>query len=147
MIADIVERMAGEGREIADIIRAVRDAEDGPRRNLHQEFMAFWNAYPNRTGKGAAIAAYERARRSASAQDLLDGVMRYSQKRDDRPWCNPATWLNQQRWLDEEPQPLLGNSNLGSTFLSAAVEAKAKENGAVGIAHPSRGDVRRLSQR
>jgi hypothetical protein len=25
-------------------------------------------------------------------------------KPPDRPWCNPATWLNQERWLDEPAQ-------------------------------------------
>ncbi|AMM84773.1 hypothetical protein AZF01_10735 [Martelella sp. AD-3] len=30
----------------------------------------------------------------------MDGLKRYVAKRDDRPWCNLSTWLNQDRWTD-----------------------------------------------
>jgi hypothetical protein len=26
--------------------------------------------------------------------------LRYAAKTDDRPWCNPETWINQGRWED-----------------------------------------------
>lgn len=71
-----------------------------------REFANWWNAYPAKVGKGAAEKAYTKARTLADADVLLAGVQRYAVKRDDRPWCNPATWLNQQRWLDEEPAPM-----------------------------------------
>lgn len=64
-------------------------------------FELWWKAFPNKVGKGAAEQAFKKAIRLASIEVLLDGVMRYAAKRDDRPWCNPATWLNQRRWEDE----------------------------------------------
>lgn len=32
---------------------------------------------------------------------LFPALHRYRTKTDDRPFCNPATWLNQERWLDQ----------------------------------------------
>ena len=64
------------------------------------EFQQFWQKYPRREGKGAARQAFAKARKSASFDAILAAL--------DRPWPNdprfvphPATWLNQQRWLDE----------------------------------------------
>ncbi len=66
------------------------------------EFLEFWKAYPHKVGKGAAAAKFGIARRAASQADLLAGIGRYIEsKPPDRPWANPATWLNQERWLDE----------------------------------------------
>ena len=31
-------------------------------------------------------------------------LQRYVNKTDDRPWCNPATWLNGERWDDQPAQ-------------------------------------------
>jgi hypothetical protein len=65
-------------------------------------FDEFWRQYPHKVGKRAALKSFEAARkRKASFEDLMLGLMRYSAKDDDRPWCNPSTWLNQERWLDE----------------------------------------------
>lgn len=77
------------------------------RTSLAQDFANFWLTYPHKVGKGAAEAKYRTARKSATQAELLDGVARYKRtKPDDRPWCNPATWLNQQRWLDQPDLPL-----------------------------------------
>lgn len=40
--------------------------------------------------------------------DLMAGLRRYVAKTDDRPWSNPATWLNQDRW-DDQPAPVPRN--------------------------------------
>jgi hypothetical protein len=37
---------------------------------------------------------------------LMDGLARYVAKTDDRPWCNPATWLHQARWEDQPAAPV-----------------------------------------
>src|SRR4051812_31711330 len=62
----------------------------------------FWTAYPHKIGKHAAERAYRRALASTSPSELRAGLRRYLETKPvERPWCNPATWLNQGRWLDE----------------------------------------------
>lgn len=74
------------------------------------EFAAFWSRYPRKVGKLAAEKAYARARRLATAADILDGVGYYCyvirrNQCDMRYVAHPATWLNQGRWLDEPVTP------------------------------------------
>lgn len=72
------------------------------------EFDRFWSAYPRKIGKGAARAAFDKARKKTSADDLIAAVER--QKASEQ-WTreagryipNAATWLNQGRWEDELP--------------------------------------------
>lgn len=72
--------------------------------DIEAEFAAWWAAYPLKVGKAAAIKSYLRARREASAEELRDGLVRYiASKPEWQCYCHPATWLNQQRWLDEPP--------------------------------------------
>jgi len=61
----------------------------------------FWDLFPNKVGKGAAFKAFAKALRRTSPEVLFQGLRRYVNKTDERPWCNPATWLNQDRWLDQ----------------------------------------------
>lgn len=69
---------------------------------LAQEFAAWWRAYPHKVDKGHAERAFVKARRIADLETLTAGVQRYIRdKRPTVPWCNPATWLNGKRWLDE----------------------------------------------
>ena len=71
-------------------------------------FDAFWQAYPNRKGKGAAAKKYEKIDDETHKSILLaiEAQKRYraaaAKTGEFVPeWCMPATWLNQQRWLDE----------------------------------------------
>lgn len=66
----------------------------------------FWAKYPHKVGKGDALAKLERARAKVAWAELTAALDRYIAKTDDRPWCNPATWLHQERWAD---QPSLFN--------------------------------------
>lgn len=69
-------------------------------------FEDFWRIYPHRVCKGQARRAWAAALRKAGADDILEGVRRYmATKRPDCPWCNPATFLNGERWLDEPHDP------------------------------------------
>lgn len=72
-------------------------------------FAGFWEAYPSKVGKRAAETAYDRAVRRIEEPDpasaLLAGLER---SKTSKRWAdptytvpNPATWLNQDRWLDE----------------------------------------------
>lgn len=64
------------------------------------EFDQFWAIYPNKVGKRDAEKAFSKARKRADLETILAGLRRYVAKTDDRPWCNPSTWLNQDRWED-----------------------------------------------
>lgn len=66
-------------------------------------FAEWWAGYPHKVGKGAAEKAWPKALALARGADLAAAVRRYIDgKPADRPWCNPATWLNQRRWEDQE---------------------------------------------
>ena len=73
-------------------------------------FEQWWQQYPRKVGRPKAQKAYEQVLRDgiATAEELLEGVMRYSAERDAEPdptarqrfTAYPLTWLTQQRWLD-----------------------------------------------
>jgi uncharacterized protein YdaU (DUF1376 family) len=70
------------------------------------EFDTFWRSYPHKVGKRAAMTAFSRALGRASLDEILDGVERYRRdKPADRNWCNPATYLNEDRWTDQPGPP------------------------------------------
>ena len=82
---------------------------------LNTEFHGWYLQYPKRVGSKAAEKAYRtiRLQKLATADELLQGVMRYAAERDterdpaqrQRFTAHPATWLNQHRWKDEMAKP------------------------------------------
>ena len=68
-----------------------------------EAFNAFWSAYPLKVGKGAALKAYQKALRRASADEILSGVCRYATDPNRKPGftAHASTWLNADRWQDE----------------------------------------------
>jgi uncharacterized protein YdaU (DUF1376 family) len=75
-------------------------SESSLRSERARDFDVFWDVYPNKVGKAAAKKAFEKATKRTDLPILMAGLDRYIHKTDDRPWCNPATWLNQDRWED-----------------------------------------------
>lgn len=78
------------------------------------EFEAWYARYPHKVGRGQAERAFSKAIREASMETLVAGLEAYIRdKPPDRDWCNPATWLNGKRWLDQpnELQTPKGNRN------------------------------------
>lgn len=72
------------------------------------DFLAFWEAYPKRTGKGAAARAWKRG--TPPIQPVLDAlrwqVGQPQWTRDGGQYIpHAATWLNQRRWEDEAFHP------------------------------------------
>jgi hypothetical protein len=74
------------------------------KKNIYTEdFTIFWSAYPKKTGKDAAYKSWTKAK------PRLDDVMyALSWQQESDQWKrgyipNPATYLNQGRWKDEEP--------------------------------------------
>jgi hypothetical protein len=71
-------------------------------------FPDFWQAYPKKTGKNAAAAAWQKARDRPALAVILAAVERQKTwpqwLRDGGQYIpNPATWINQGRWNDEPP--------------------------------------------
>lgn len=73
---------------------------------LEAEFEAWWAHYPRKVGKGSALRAFKSARKTASVQELHDGLGAAIQAWDAarteigyKP--HPATWLNRKGWLDD----------------------------------------------
>lgn len=65
-------------------------------------FDIFWVMWPNKVGKPAAMRAMVAALKRASISAIMQGVDNYIRdKPPDRPWLNPATFLNQNRWEDQ----------------------------------------------
>ena len=71
-------------------------------------FRDWYEKYPHKVGRAAAEKAFPSALAKAGSIDvLMAGVDAYRRtKPPDRPWCNPATWLNQERWLDRPASTL-----------------------------------------
>lgn len=68
-------------------------------------FEVFYQAYPKRRARGKAQQAYTKAiSLGATAEELLAGAKRYAVEvrgKESQFVAFPASWLNQQRWLDE----------------------------------------------
>lgn len=79
------------------------------RKALDANFEEFWKVYPRREAKGGARRAYLAAlKRGATHEQIMAGARRYAAKRagQDKQYTAMAqTWLNQDRWLDEEASP------------------------------------------
>ena len=68
------------------------------------DFAEWYDLYPRKVGKQAAIKAYRRARKVADADTLLAGLRSQLPKlagSEERFRPHPATWLNEGRWEDE----------------------------------------------
>jgi hypothetical protein len=90
------------------------------------EFADWYEGYPHKIGKAAARKAFSSARRKADLKTLIEGRDQYiREKPPDRPWCNPATWLNQERWADEpdksnpRQEPRHGQRSISDQFSDA----------------------------
>ena len=70
-------------------------------------FAAFWQAYPLKVSKQAAITAWDNLRADdALLEQLMSGLIRAKKSRlwmDNVGIPYPSTWLNQRRWEDEAP--------------------------------------------
>jgi len=96
------------------------------RKNAHEDlFNHFWNEYPKKVGKLAALKAWQKA--SPEIELVLNAL--HWQKassawmKDDGQYIpNPATYINQSRWLDEPQRHL--NSSLGASGQATAAAAE-----------------------
>jgi hypothetical protein len=84
---------------------------EGDKEKHEAEFAIFYERYPRKVAKPKALEAFCRKRKAGAAlDDILAGLDRYvTTKPDYADWAHPATWLNGERWNDEEKDGRLQN--------------------------------------
>ena len=65
-------------------------------------FDSFWSVYPRKTAKGAATAAWVKALKKATPEEIIKAAVSYRDdpNREEGFTAHASTWLNQERWLD-----------------------------------------------
>ena len=78
-------------------------------RAVESDFDTFWKTVPNKDGKKPAQAAFKKAIKKISLDDLIIAYKANVQvcEAQNRFKKNPATWLNQECWNDESIQPTI----------------------------------------
>ena len=128
----------GGDTSVGSDTQVVSEETPQPSMNRHsiyyreQQFDEFWTQYPKKVGKGAARTAYKSALKKIKHTELMAGLAKYNP--DPEFTCNPATWLNQERWNDEPDNRVPGQRN-----------NSRQDNGEIGNAY-QRFKSRRTSQ-
>ena len=68
------------------------------------QFEQFWSICPRRTAKGNARKAWSKAIKTASPEQIIEGMKVYATATvgtETQYIAHPATWLNAERWLDD----------------------------------------------
>jgi len=65
-------------------------------------FNRFWLIYPRKIRKGLARRAWLNARKKATEQEIITGLANYQFHSNPLLQPHPSTWLNQERWADED---------------------------------------------
>ncbi len=97
-----------DGSDVTAIAVTEDDYPDTFKTIYPEAFEEWWQHYPRKDSKKAALEAWRRACKRASKDDLIAGAIRYAQdpNRVDRFTKQPTTWLNGDCWLSA---PLPGN--------------------------------------
>lgn len=65
------------------------------------QFEEFWNHYPKKVDKGAALRAFRKAAKTQDVSLVIEGAKRYAEDPNlpEKQFVkNPATWLNAEAW-------------------------------------------------
>lgn len=69
------------------------------------EFERMWGYYPRKVGKGSARKAFIKARKIATLEEIAIGMKGFVENINGTPMDkipHAATWLNGERWLDDQ---------------------------------------------
>jgi hypothetical protein len=125
------------GSDTEEDVQASRSEALAVRKTDRQEaaggFETFWQVYPRRTGKQAALAVWRRLRPDASLQARILQAVR--EQAASEQWLkdggqfipHPRTWLSQGRW-DDEPVQVPQVSEKTAKTLTAGARWLAKQN-------------------
>ena len=101
------------------------------------EFDRFWSTYPRKVGKGAARNRWTRMSagdRKAALDAAEHHAARWSRERTEVRFIpHPATWLGQQRWLDDltteaRHEPTMPSAVRHAADLLARVRAQSSDH-------------------
>jgi hypothetical protein len=123
------DQRQGDVRTDQPVARAVRKTD---RQEAAGGFETFWQVYPRRTGKQAALAVWRRLRPDASLQARILQAVR--DQSGSEQWLkdggqfipHPRTWLAQGRW-DDEPVQVPQVSEKTAKTLTAGARWLAKQ--------------------
>lgn len=111
---------------------------------MQTEFNEFWKCYPHRVAKLAAMKAYEKARKQATAAQLLDGIAAYRRHKPAwQAWAYASSWLNAGRWLDDYDAPAVPIARELPDWYAeqyAAAEKRETERAKVDASAPPHGE-------
>jgi hypothetical protein len=83
--------------------RAATETTAVPKANgASPEFAEFWERYPRKVAKAAAVKAWGMATRDTAPATIMGGLAK-TRWPDLQFVPHPATWLNGRRWEDEPP--------------------------------------------
>lgn len=103
-----------------------KEEEREEREKFDRDFGLFWSEWPNKVGKPDAVKSFKAAIKKATIGEIMDGLREYIRcKPTDRPWLNPATFLNQERWNDRPAK--IGDKNDRQNSLLAAIDRSNAE--------------------
>jgi len=101
-------------------------------------FDRFWSAYPSKVAKAKAKLAFPKALKKIPIDGMLmaiDHARQFSPKWRENVICNPATWLNGERWNDEFPnvpnfsaKGVQRHDNFRRAFAGAAAFADTRDD-------------------
>lgn len=96
--------------EAATAAPALPEPKESKQSAMDRRFERWYKVYPKKVGRGAAERAFAKCKPDDQLTDAM--IQAVEAQKQTRQWKegyipNPATWLNQKRWLDEvEEEPL-----------------------------------------
>lgn len=104
-------------------------------------FTEFWKAYPNKKAKQAAVKAWKRLKPDRALFNVIMQALEAAKRSDQwsrdggRYIPHPATWINGQRWEDQDAEVAAGTSR-GQSGMAGTMEVLARtinEDAGVGV--------------
>lgn len=83
--------------------KALSESSDSDEYSKYPDFLTFWLAYPDKTGKGDALKAWKKSKPNINKVIEALSWQKTSKKWQEGFVPNPATYLNQKRY-DDEPK-------------------------------------------
>lgn len=118
-----------KNKKVLDLKHSRESKNSGDPDSLSADFEEFWNLYPRHVAKRVAEKAYRAARRAGTSRDdVLTGLTAsaalWTARRVKPEYVpHPSTWLNQQRWTDDDnPQVIGGNRITPEMWIAAGGE-------------------------
>lgn len=125
-----VQLCSNENEQVCNSSSSLEDEGDffseSQNRSVDQ-FAVFWNVYPRKVAKGQAVRAWKTAMKKTSAEEVIEAAKKYARQQSgvDRQYiANPATWLNGERWADEDSKPTAGGYLWGMDWNDPAQRAE-----------------------